>query len=57
MVITSTTLDTGFQNVRRVSNFQVWNIFTFLENKPNDFLYANKVQTLGFPMISLSILH
>ena len=52
--ITSTIFGTGTQNVRRVD---FWHILAFLENNPDKFSYVNKVQSLSFSMISISILH
>ena len=37
--------------------FLVQLVSTFLGNNPNKSLYINKVQSLSFPMISISILH
>ena len=37
--------------------FQIWHILVFLEVNRNKFLYVNKVQSLNFPTISISILH
>ena len=54
--IASTAFGNGNQNVRCV-HFPSSAISAFLENNPNKFLYINKVQSLSFPMMSISILH
>ena len=43
--------------IKDALNFQVQHILAFLENNPNNFLYVNKVQSLSFPVIFVSILH
>ena len=50
--ITSTIFGTGPQNITLI--FQVQYISAFLENNTNTFLYVNKVESLSFPMISIS---
>ena len=57
-VINSTAFGTGTLNVRHNALIlQVRHISAFVENNSDIFLYVNKVQSLSFLMISISILH